>query len=124
MFNRILPFLLILATGNLYSQSYITPSSLNVCYGDNSNTLILQNNIKPVTRWEMSVTGDDPWIQIGNQTQNMPFTNLTTTTWFRAVVHADGEPEQYSAVAEVIVWPKAETGIISGVSNVCRGSNN
>ena len=111
---KILTILLLLTTSQLYSQPYITPASQTVCYGDNYNTLTLQNNTKPIVRWEMSVTGSDPWITIINQTINLSFNDLTTNTWFRAVVRAEGELEQYSASAVVNVSSKAVPGIISG----------
>jgi gliding motility-associated-like protein len=124
MLKRLLPtIILVLATYNGYTQSYITPATTNSCYSDNNGTLSLQNNIKPVRRWEMSVTGDQPWVSIVNQTQTMTYTDLNSTAWFRAVVQAEGEPEQYSLVAVVNVWPQAHAGSITGASKVCNGSN-
>ena len=122
--HLLLACVLLFATFKAHAQSFILPSITNICYGNaGKDSLGLHNNLKPVRRWEMSTTGDDPWISIANQTETMYYTNLTSTTWFRAIVQKDGEVEQYSSVAKVNVLPEAIPGIISGAHNICNADN-
>lgn len=116
-------FLLLLIPAISYSQvGVVTPASSVVCYGNNGATLTLSGTPLTVLRWEMSYTGSDPWISISNKTTGLTYTNLTTTTWYRAVVQSIG-PDVASDPAKVTVMPPAVGGTISGAAMICKGSN-
>lgn len=63
-----------------------TADPVTVCESQNTGTIILSGNTGSVTRWESLATGETVWNPITNTTTTHSYTNLTTTTQFRAVV--------------------------------------
>ena len=57
-----------------------------VCSGTNSGTLNLVYQTGAVNKWEESIDNGLTWTGIINSTSSLSFTNLTTTTLFRAEV--------------------------------------
>jgi hypothetical protein len=49
----------------------------------------LSGNVGRVVRWESSTTGGAPWTNIANTTTTLPYSNLTTSTYYRALVQND-----------------------------------
>jgi hypothetical protein len=83
-----------------------TPGSISgaavVCTGTNSTTLTLSGNIGTV-QWQSSTNGTD-YTNIPNATHlSYPFTNLTTTTHYRAVVTSGSCGTVNTAPATIIV---------------------
>jgi gliding motility-associated-like protein len=101
----------------------ITPASSSVCTGLNSGTLTLSGNNGTVTQWEFSTDGGLTWTIIANTTTSQTYTNLVTTTIYRALVQNGGCTAAYSASATVNVDAASVGGTISGGTTVCSGSN-
>jgi gliding motility-associated-like protein len=101
----------------------ITPSSTTVCGGTNSGTLTLSGHTGAVNMWEFSIDGGLTWTTIANTTTTQTFTNLTTTTIYRALVQNAPCVAVVSATATVTVNPASNGGTISGGTTVCSGSN-
>ena len=64
----------------------VTPANTNVCGTVNSGTLTLAGHTGSVIRWESATNIAGPWTPIVNTSTTLTFTNLTQTTYFRAVV--------------------------------------
>lgn len=101
----------------------ISPASSSVCTGTNSGTLTLGGNSGSVTRWEFSTDGGATWTNIANTTTSENYTNLTTTTMYRALVQNGGCTAAYSAIATVNVDAASIGGSVSGGVTVCSGTN-
>ncbi|UOK42563.1 MULTISPECIES: hypothetical protein [Flavobacterium] len=99
--------------------------STTVCYGTNSTTLTLTgytNN--SIQKWQSSPVSDfsSGVTDIANTSATLTVTNLTVTTYYRAVV---GNPNctAYSTTATITVNPMLTATIVSNNSPICSGSN-
>ena len=63
-----------------------TYNDTTVCYGTNTGTIQLAGNNGKVLNWQYSTNQGTNWVTINNTTNGIVFNNLTTTTWYRAVV--------------------------------------
>ncbi len=93
-------------------------SAAIVCSGANSGTLTVAGQTGNVVRWESSPSTDGPWTTITNTTTSQVYSNLTISTYFRAVVKSGSCPEAISAPVLVDVRE------ISAANNgpLCQGS--
>lgn len=110
----------------------VTPGSVGgtvnggatVCGVNANGTLTLTGFSGTIVRWESRTDMQMPWASIQNTTPTLTYSNLTRTTWFRAVVQRNGCPETTSAPAEVNVSsPSVGGNLAGGVSGLCFGSN-
>jgi len=66
-----------------------TAGSATVCAGSNTGSITLSGQTGNVIRWESSTDGGVTYPDIiNNTTTSLTYTNLTTTTYFRAVVQS------------------------------------
>ncbi|MGQ0828810.1 MAG: gliding motility-associated C-terminal domain-containing protein [Bacteroidota bacterium] len=98
-------------------------SSVNVCYGNNSDTLTLSGHIGNVLGWEYSIDGGINWISIANTTTSYIYTNITLTTQFRVIVQNGTCPIAYSSAATLTIDPISVGGTLDGSTIACGGSN-
>lgn len=71
------------------SSGYITGGNLNVCSGSNSTTLTLNGYTGSVARWESSFDNFfTAGTTISNTTASLTVTNLTKTTYYRAILNS------------------------------------
>jgi gliding motility-associated-like protein len=98
-------------------------SSATVCSGSNSGTLNLSGHTGTVLQWEFSIDGGTTWTVIANSTTSENYSNLTTTTMYRARVQQGGCTPSYSSPATITVNPVSVGGTVSGGITVCAGSN-
>ncbi|WP_029986304.1 PKD-like domain-containing protein, partial [Pedobacter jeongneungensis] len=75
-----------------------------VCSGSNG-TLTLNNAPATVVRWESSTDNGTTWTTIANTTKTLNYTNIATTTVFRAVVSGGGCSNAYSGSTTITVTP-------------------
>jgi gliding motility-associated-like protein len=80
---------------------HVQPNA-TVCKNDNDGVLTLTGNTGLVQRWEFSYNGTT-WNQVNNTTTNQPYTNLNTTTQYRAMVQSGVCPPKYSDTATITV---------------------
>ncbi|MEN9370632.1 MAG: hypothetical protein RI952_1497, partial [Bacteroidota bacterium] len=106
-----------------------TATSTNVCTGTNSTTITLSGNTGTVTKWQSASNAGftGTVTDIANTTTSLTATNLTTTTYYRAVVTSGACSSANSAVATITVDPASVGGdakIGTATStNVCTGTN-
>jgi gliding motility-associated-like protein len=100
-----------------------TTATINVCYGDNSGSLTLGGKTGAVVGWERAATSNGPWNMVFHNTASYTYTNLTETTYFRAIVSNSPCDTQRSAAAVVNVDPVTVPGSIAGDVDVCVGVN-
>lgn len=101
----------------------IAPASATVCSGINGGTLTLGGNVGNVVQWESSIDGGVTWSIISNITNTQNYTNLTTTTLYRALVQSSGCTATYSSITTITVSPTSVGGTTASPTSVCSGSN-
>jgi gliding motility-associated-like protein len=94
-----------------------------VCDTVNSGTLSLTGSVGMVQGWESSTDGGLTWTAIANTTTSHSYTNLTDSTWFRAIVMSGICGSDTSTTAAVIVNPATVGGMVSMNDTVCTSSN-
>ena len=108
------------ATGGSFS---VTPASVggsitgstSVCTGSNSTSLTLSDHVGNVVKWQSSTASnfsnpDD----INNTTTSLTATNLSQTTYFRAVVQSGSDAAVNSSMAIVTVNPLPTAHTVTG----------
>ena len=98
-------------------------ANISVCQSSNSGTISLSGSTGNVITWEKAPTNTGPWTQFFNNTSSHAFSNLTTTTHYRAVVSNNPCDTLYSSVATVNVDASSDAGSISGDLVQCAGTN-
>ncbi len=83
----------------------ITLKDTSVCGTTNSGNIVLTNYVGSITKWEYSTDGGTIWLTVSpnNTTATLNFTNLTTTTKYRAVVKSGSCSALNSTVSTVTV---------------------
>ncbi|MBK8363079.1 MAG: HYR domain-containing protein [Bacteroidetes bacterium] len=116
------------ATSSVSTLAVGTPSvggtvdfSMTVCTGQNNSTLNLSGHTGSVTRWELSTNGGTSWSNISNTTTSHPYSNITQTTMYRAVVTNGGCASSNSVPATITVVQPALFSVTGG-GNFCAGS--
>lgn len=79
----------------------VTPANTSVCGTTNSGTLTLSGHTGSVIRWESATNIAGPYTPIVNTSTTLNYTNLTQTTYFRAVVQFAGCAPANSTIATV-----------------------
>ncbi|MCA0230733.1 MAG: BspA family leucine-rich repeat surface protein [Bacteroidetes bacterium] len=96
--------------------------SATVCSGTNSTALTLSNQVGTIQKWQSSPTSDFAVVtDIANMTTGFTATNLTQTTYYRAVVQSGVCAPAFSATATVTVNP-LPTATILGTTTVCQNA--
>lgn len=94
----------------------------SVCPGLNLTTLVLSGN-NGIIQWQSSTNNSTFSNIIGATSASYTATNLTTTTYFRALSSNGSCSSANSSVATVSVDDVTVSGTISGNNRVCSGSN-
>lgn len=115
------------------SQRIITINPLSVggavtanateCSGSNGATLTLAGNTGTIPNWQSSTDGGATWSTIANTTPTQTYTNLTTTTLYRAQVKSGVCATVNSTPATITIVPNSNGGTISSSMTVCNGAN-
>jgi gliding motility-associated-like protein len=95
-----------------------------VCDTLNNGTLNLTGSVGTILNWESSTDGGLTWSNIANTTTSQTYTNLTDTTWYRAIVSSGLCGNDTSSVATIYVNPKTIGGVITSDDTVCISGNN
>ncbi|MDP3665794.1 MAG: gliding motility-associated C-terminal domain-containing protein, partial [Sediminibacterium sp.] len=94
--------------------------SATVCANTNSTTLSLSGNTGTITKWQSSTQADfSTAIDVVNITSGLTATNLTATTYYRAVVQLNSCAIVNSSTSTVTV---NALPVISGTLSVCVNS--
>jgi hypothetical protein len=99
--------------------------SASVCTGTNATTLTLSGHTGTITRWESSTSSTfaSAVTSIANTTTTLTATDLTTTTYYRAVIKSGACSSVNSTIATVTVSPISIGGTVAGSATVCSGTN-
>jgi uncharacterized repeat protein (TIGR01451 family) len=90
-----------------------------VCSGSNSGTLTLTGHTGNIIRWESSTDDGSSWAPITNTSTTQSYSDLTTTTWYRAVIKNRACDETYSVPAVITVHPQSDGGTASSSHAIC-----
>jgi gliding motility-associated-like protein len=94
-----------------------------VCSGANGATLTLGGHTGSIQAWQFSTDGGALWSPIANTTTTQAYTNLTTSTLYRAQVKSGACPIVFSNPATITVVANSDGGTISSGMTVCDGAN-
>lgn len=107
-----------------------TSSSTNLfaCAGTNTGSVSVAGQDGNITKWQSSVNGGLTWTDINTTASTINYTNLTQTTWYRAVVTKAicSGITAYSTHTVVSVVPQTGPGSLSAFANptmICTGSS-
>jgi hypothetical protein len=92
-----------------------------VCTGTNSTLLTLSGNTGAVQRWQSSPNGS-AWTDFANTATTYTATNLTATTYYRAVVKS-GACAEASSSAAIVTVNQLPTFSITKTNVSCYGGN-
>ncbi|TCC93372.1 PKD domain-containing protein [Pedobacter frigiditerrae] len=107
-------------TINPISVGGTTAGSATVCAGINTGTITLSGQTGNVIRWESSTDGGVTYPNIiNNTTTSLTYTNLTTTTYFRAIVQSGVCATAISSAAIITVNQGAVGAIAGPDQNLC-----
>lgn len=91
------------------------------CPGANSGTVNLSGTSDPVKKWQYSYDGIN-WTDSAYTNTSLGYTNLTDTTYYRAVVQSGVCPVAYSSFAEIDIFPLVNAGSAGPDYSICTGS--
>lgn len=116
------------------NSALTVPGSLNanltVCAPTNSGTLTLSGYTGSIIHWQYSVNGGSSWTNSAVTTASYSFSNLTTTTQFRATVQNGACSVEISNTGIVTVQQPPSTAnagsdqTINGISSATLSANN
>jgi len=108
------------------SSGYISGGNINVCSGSNSTTLTLNGYTGSIARWESSFDNFfTAGTTISSTSSTITVTNLTKTTYYRAIVNSTS-PTTCSSLPTSSVFlsvKPTKSGTIFAVNNsICAGN--
>jgi carbon monoxide dehydrogenase subunit G len=107
---------------NSVSVSGSISGATTVCAGTNSTTLTLSGNTGNV-QWQSSLDNSNFGDIAGATSSTYTATNLTDTTYYRAVVTNGVWPSATTSSVTMTVSPASVAGSISGAATVCTVTN-
>ncbi len=105
------------------SEGGVMSGTTTVCSGTNRTELRLTEHIGTIIDWQFASSNSGPWFSIGHTAEVYEASNLTATTFYRAVIQNGVCGPVYSSVASITVDPQTDAGILSGNATVCQGDN-
>lgn len=95
-----------------------------VCISSNAGTLRLSGYLGTVVQWETSTDNfSSVIVPVSNTTDTIAYSNLTTTTYFRAQIQNTGCAIAYPSPAIVKVDPASGGGTLTAPAVVCASAN-
>jgi gliding motility-associated-like protein len=92
-------------TVNSTTVAGTTGTDLTVCTNSNGAAINLTGQTGSVLRWETSINSGGSWTLVSNTTSIINYLNLTTTTWYRAIVQSGLCPQATSTITKITVVP-------------------
>lgn len=93
--------------------------SASVCNTGNAGILNLVGFTGSVLSWSSSIDFGATWVPIANTSSAQSYLNLTTTTWYHAIVQSGSCPADSSADGIITVSPPTIAGTITGGGVYC-----
>ena len=94
-----------------------------VCSGANGATLTLAGYTGTITGWQSSTDNFVTKTAIANLTASQPYSNITATTKYRAVVKSGTCSSANSSSSTITVDPVSVGGTVTADATVCSGAN-
>lgn len=105
------------------TQSGFLSGNNQACEGTNNGTITLNSFIGNILGWQTSNTGFAPWTNVNNTTDQLNFSNLNNTIFYRSLIK-NGVCAQSNTQAFRVQVDKQTNGGFSGSDvAVCAGSN-
>ncbi len=98
-------------------------ASATVCSGANSGTLTLAGHSGTILNWASSIDGGVTWVPITNTTTTQSYTNLITTTRYRASVQNGTCAIANSSAAIITIDAPSVGGTLASDATVCASAN-
>ncbi len=98
-------------------------TSTTACITGNTGSLELVNYTGSILKWQSSIDNGSIWSDITNTSSIQTYSNLATTTHFRAEVQSGVCAPGFSSPAIVTIVSASNAGNISGDNLVCYGNN-
>lgn len=122
------------ATSNASGAIVVSPASVGgtatatnatLCTGN--STTISVTGYTGTIQWQQSANGSSGWANVsggsGATSETYTTPNLTSTTYYRAVLTSGVCSSSNSTTAQVTINPASVAGSISGATTVCTGTN-
>jgi gliding motility-associated-like protein len=97
-----------------------TNPDATVCKNDNNGNIALTGNTGTVQRWEFSINNGTNWNQVNNTTPSQTYTNLNTSTIYRAMVQSGVCPPKYSDTTIITVADPVTTSNAGADQKLCN----
>lgn len=91
----------------------------SVCASGNSGTLTLSGYTGTILGWSSSTTSGASWTPIANTTTTQSYLNLTTTTWYHAIVQSGSCGADSTLDVIITVNPASVAGTLTGGGIYC-----
>jgi len=102
----------------------LSPTSATVCASVNTGTITLSGQTGAISNWQFSINGGVSWTNIVNTTNTQTYTNLITTTLYRATVRSGLCTILTTTPSTVTVNPVPIGGTLApATGTVCATSN-
>ncbi|MES2760890.1 MAG: gliding motility-associated C-terminal domain-containing protein [Bacteroidota bacterium] len=96
----------------------------NFCSNAGSGNIVLNSVNGTVLKWESTNNIAGAWTFIANTTTVQPYSNITQTTYYRAIVQTFSTcPNDTSGIASFIIDQNTIGGTVLGSDTVCYGNN-
>ena len=97
--------------------------STTVCKNSNTGHVILTGYIGTILNWESSIDNGNSWTIITNQSNSISYTNLSTTTIYRAAVQSGSCAPLYSNNVVISVLPPVSISNAGVDQAICNATD-
>ncbi|MBI3135225.1 MAG: gliding motility-associated C-terminal domain-containing protein [Bacteroidetes bacterium] len=98
-------------------------SSMTVCNGANDDTLVLSGYVGTILDWESSTDGGLTYGSTGTSNDSLFFTNIITSTVYRAIVQAGTCASAYSNPVTISIDQPTVGGTLASDATECASGN-
>ena len=112
----------VLITVNPTSIGGTTGNDLTLCAGANNGIITLTGQVGNIIRWEASIDNGLTWATLSSTANPYVFTNILTTTKYRAIVQSGACAEAQSTVTTIIINPSTVVSNAGSNQSLCSGN--
>lgn len=105
------------------SEGGTATGAKTVCSGSNYGVVAVSGQAGNVQYWEHATQANGPWKQIANTGTTQSYSDLNTTTWYRAIVSNGSCSIDSSSAVKIEVIKSSVGGKVTGGTSVCTGTN-
>ena len=97
----------------------IVEGNTSACEGSNSGKVKIRQHVGSVVRWETSSSGFEPWQTVTSTKNELSYTNLKQTTYFRSLVKSGVCAGVFTDSVLVELASRPEGGKVTGPQPTC-----